>query len=252
MNKSGLSNIWAVAKRELTGYFASPVAYVVIVIFLLLIGFFTFMMGGFFERGQASLEDSFFVWHPWLYLFLVPAVGMRLWSEERRMGTMELLLTMPITTTQAIIGKFLASWLFLLLSLALTFPLVFTVNYLGDPDNGVIFTGYLGSFLLAGSYLAITSMTSAMTRNQVVSFIISVMICFMLILVGLPPVGNFLAQVLNLGAGWVESVASFSFLTHFAGFQKGVIDSRDILFFLSVILFSLFTTGVIIRSHRAG
>src|SRR5262245_37210115 len=163
---SAFANIWAISKRELQGYFASPVAYVFIVIFLLLVGFFTFMAGGFFERGQASLI-SFFLWHPWLYLFLVPAVGMRLWSEERRLGTIELLLTMPITAWQAIVGKFVASWLFLTLALALTFPVIATVNYLGHPDNGVIFCGYVGSFLMAGAYLAISCMTSAITRNQV-------------------------------------------------------------------------------------
>jgi gliding motility-associated transport system permease protein len=248
---SAWGNIKTITKRELVSYFASPVAYVFIVIFLLLSGFFTFMLGGFFERGEASLI-SFFYWHPWLYLFLVPAVGMRLWSEERRQGTMELLLTMPITPWQAIVGKFLASWLFLGIALALTFPITMTVNYLGNPDNGVIFASYVGSFLMAGAYLAITSMTSAMTRNQVVSFIISVVICFLLILVGFPPVTNFLSHVMNFGPGVVDTVASFSFMTHFDGFQKGILDSRDLIFFFSVMLFSLFTTGVIIREHRAG
>src|SRR6188768_2651053 len=156
-------NIKAIVKRELGGYFTSPIAYVFLVIFLLLTGFFTFTVGNFFERGEASLV-SFFTWHPWLYLFLVPAAGMRLWAEERRLGTMELLLTMPITAWQAIVGKFLASWLFLIISLALTFPIVATVTYLGDPDNGAIFTGYIGSALLAGAYLAITCLTSALTR----------------------------------------------------------------------------------------
>src|SRR5881397_2142585 len=190
---AAVANIKTIAKRELGGYFASPVAYVFIVIFLLLCGFFTFMLGGFFERNEASLV-SFFLWHPWLFLFLVPAAGMRLWSEERRLGTIELLLTMPITAWQAIVGKFLASWLFLGLALALTFPIVWTVNYLGSPDNGVILGSYVGSFLLAGSYLAVSCMTSAMTRNQVISFIVSVVICFLLILVGYPPVTNFLYQ----------------------------------------------------------
>src|SRR3984885_9080866 len=193
---NSLANIKTIAKRELVGYFASPVAYVFIVIFLLLTGFFTFMLGGFFEQGQASLH-SFFIWHPWLYLFLVPAAGMRLWSEERRQGTMELLLTMPITPWQAIVGKFLASWFFLAIALALTFPIVLTVNYLGSPDNGVILSSYLGSLLLAGGYLAVSCMTSAMTRNQVVSFIVSVVICFLLILVGFPPVTRFLSEVLG-------------------------------------------------------
>jgi ABC-2 type transport system permease protein len=244
-------NIKTIAKRELTGYFASPVAYVFIVIFLLMTGVFTFMLGGFFEQGQATLH-SFFFWHPWLYLFLAPAVGMGLWSEERRSGTIELLLTMPITAWQAIVGKFLASWLFLAIALALTFPVALTVNYLGHPDNGVILTSYLGSLLLAGTYLAISCMTSAMTRSQVVSFIISVVVCFFLILVGHPLVTNFLYQVLGLGQGLVDTIASFSVMPHFDGFQKGLLDSRDLIFFLSVIVFSLFTTGVIIRGHRAG
>jgi len=243
------ANIKTIAKRELGGYFASPVAYVFIVIFLLLCGFFTFMLGGFFERKEASLV-AFFLWHPWLYLFLVPAVGMRLWSEERRLGTMELLLTMPITSWQAIVGKFLASWLFLALALLLTFPVVISVNYLGRPDNGVIFCAYIGSFLLAGAYLAIGSLTSAMTRNQVISFILSVVICLFLILAGWPPVTNLLIRWAPTAL--VEFVTSFSVIPHFDGFQKGVLDSRDILFFFSIIGFSLFTTGVVIRNLRSG
>lgn len=245
------SAIKTIAKRELIGYFASPVAFVFIFIFLLLTGFFTFMLGGFFEMGQASLR-AFFTWHPWLYLFLVPAAGMRLWSEERRQGTMELLLTMPITPWQAIVGKFLASWLFLALALLLTFPIAITVNYLGSPDNGVILTSYIGSFLLAGAYLAVSCMTSSMTRNQVVSFIISVVICFLLILVGFQPVSKFLYEVMGFKQWAVDLVASFSVMTHFENFQRGVLDTRDLLFFLSVMVFSLFTTGVIIRGHRAG
>jgi ABC-2 type transport system permease protein len=251
MSDSGnpLGHIKTIAKRELIGYFASPVAFVFIVIFLLLCGFFTFMVGRFFERGEASLM-SFFLWHPWLYLFLVPSVGMRLWSEERRLGTLELLLTMPITPWQAIAGKFLASWLFLMLALFLTFPLVLTVNYLGPADNGVVFGGYLGSALLAGSYLAVSCMTSAITRNQVVSFILSVVICLFLILAGWPPVTDLLVRWAPVW--FVEGVASFSVMPHFDGFQKGVIDTRDLLFFLSIIGFSLFTTSVILRAHRAG
>ena len=242
-------NIFTIGKRELASFFASPVAYVFIVIFLLLTGFFTFMAGGFFEAGTANL-NSFFHWHPWLYLFLVPAVGMRLWSEEQRMGTMELLLTMPITPWQAIVGKFLSSWLFLGLALAMTFPIWWTVNYLGDPDNGVIVGSYFGSFMMAGAYLAITSMTSAMTRNQVISFIISVVLCFLLILAGWPLVTDFLETLVS--RAWVDFVSSFSVMTHFEGFQRGVVDSRDLIYFLSLIFFSLFTTGVILRSHRAG
>jgi ABC-2 type transport system permease protein len=248
MNEA-IANIRAIAKRELSSYFASPVAYVFIVIFLLLTGFFTFMAGGFFERGEASLM-SFFLWHPWLYLFLVPAAGMRLWSEERRLGTLELLLTMPVTAAQAIVGKFLASWAFLALALALTFPIWLTVNYLGSPDNGVIAAGYVGSLLLAGAYLAITCMTSALTRNQVIAFILSVVICLFLVLAGWPPVTGFLA---SLGAtGLKDFVAALSVMTHFEGFQRGVLDFRDVLYFATVIGFCLFTTGVIIRTHRAG
>jgi ABC-2 type transport system permease protein len=246
---AAVANIKTIAKRELGGYFASPVAYVFIVIFLLLCGFFTFMLGGFFERREASLV-SFFLWHPWLYLFLVPAAGMRLWSEERRLGTMELLLTMPITAWQAILGKFLASWLFLGLALALTFPVVWTVNYLGNADNGVIFCGYIGSLLLAGAYLAVSCLTSAMTRNQVISFIISVVICLFLILAGWPPVTNLLVR---WAPDWlVNGVAAFSVVPHFDGFQRGVLDTRDLIFFLSIIGFSLFATGVVIRNLRSG
>jgi ABC-2 type transport system permease protein len=248
MNTS-LGNILAITKRELTGYFASPVAYVFLVIYLLLAGFFTFSVGlGFFDLGQASLV-TFFRWQPWLFLFLVPAVGMRLWSEERRLGTIELLLTMPITSWQAIVGKFVASWLFLGLALALTFPLVITVNYLGSPDNGVIVASYLGCLLLAGAYLAVSCMTSALTRNQVVSFILAVVLCLFLILAGFPPVTNLIAQWFPTGV--VQLVASFSVITHFDNFQKGMVDSRDLIFFLSVIGFALFTTGVILRGHRA-
>jgi ABC-2 type transport system permease protein len=243
------TNIKAIMKRELGGYFTSPIAYVFLVIFLLLTGFFTFTVGNFFERGEASLV-SFFTWHPWLYLFLVPAVGMRLWSEERRLGTLELLLTLPITSWQAIVGKFLASWAFLALALVLTFPVVITVNWLGDPDNGVIIAGYVGSLLLAGAYLAISCMTSAMTRNQVISFILSVMICLFLILAGYTPVTDLLTRFANPVV--TQTIAAFSVMTHFEGFQRGVLDTRDVIFFASVIGFALFATGVIIRNQRAG
>jgi ABC-2 type transport system permease protein len=244
-----MKSIITIAKRELTGYFASPVAFVFIVIFLILSGFFSFMVGGFFERGQASLE-SFFAWHPWLYLFLVPAVGMRMWSEERRLGTIELLLTMPVTPWQAIVGKFIASWAVVALALVLTFPMWITVNYLGNPDNGVILAGYVGSLLMGGAYLSITAMTSAMTRNQVVAFIVSVVLSLFLILAGYPPVTNMLV---SWAKPWiVEAIASFSVMTHFESLQKGVLDSRDILYFVSVMGFSLFTTSVIVRTHRAG
>jgi len=247
--KGAWSNVWTIVKRELVGYFDSPVAYVFIVIYLLLAGFFTFTFGAFFDRGEASLT-AFFMWMPWLLLFLVPALGMRLWSEERRSGTIELLLTFPVTPWQAILGKFLASWIFIAIAMALTFPVWITVNWLGDPDNGVILAGYLGSWLLAGAYLAVSCLTSAITRNQVVSFILSVVICFGLVVAGFAPVTDLLAR---WAAPWlVEAVAGFSVLTHFDGFQKGVIDSRDFVFLASVIGFALFVTGVILRGHRAG
>jgi ABC-2 type transport system permease protein len=244
-----MGNILTIAKRELRGYFSSPVAFVFIVIFLMLSGFFTFMVAGFFERGEANLQ-AFFSWHPWLYLFLVPAVGMRMWSEERRLGTIELLLTMPITPWQAIVGKFLASWAVVALALGLTFPVVMTVNYLGSPDNGVILGGYIGSLLMAGAYLAVSAMTSAMTRNQVVSFIVAVVISLFLILAGYPPVTNMLV---TWAKPWlVDGIAAFSVMTHFESIQKGVLDSRDVIFFLSVMVFCLFSTSIIIRAHRAG
>ena len=238
--------VWIIAKRELGGYFASPVAYVFLVIFLLLTGFFTFTAGQFFERGEASLA-AFFGWHPWLYLVLVPAAGMRLWAEERRAGTIELLLTLPITAWQAILGKFLASWLFLALALGLTFPVAVTANVLGVPDNGMILAGYVGSLLLAGAYLAVSCMTSAMTRNQVVAFILSVVACLFLILAGFNPVTDLLVRWAS--PAFVDTVAAFSVITHFDGFQKGVIDTRDLLFFLSLIGFSLFATSVILRNR---
>jgi ABC-2 type transport system permease protein len=245
-----MGNITTIAKRELSAYFASPVAYVFIVIFLLLTGFFTFMVGGFFERNEASLT-SFFLWHPWLYLFLVPAVGMRVWSEERRQGTIELLMTMPITPWQAIMGKFLASWAFLAVALALTFPVAITVKYLGNPDMGVVLGSYVGSLLMAGAYLAITCLTSALTRNQVIAFIISVVICLFLILAGWPPVTGILTKALPDNRWIVELVSSFSVMTHFEDFQRGVVDSRHLLYFLSVIGFSLFSTSVVLRGLRS-
>jgi ABC-2 type transport system permease protein len=244
-----MNSIYTIAKRELGGFFNSPVAYVFIVIFLLLTGFMTFMISNWFGMGQANLS-GFLIWHPWLYLFLVPAVGMRMWSEERRLGTIELLLTMPVTPWQAIAGKFLAAWAVLGIALLLTFPMIVTVNALGHPDNGIIVAGYLGSFLMAGAYLAVTAMTSALTRNQVVSFIISVVVCLFLILAGFPPITDLLVRWAS--PALVETVASFSVMTHFVSLQKGVVDSRDLLYFASIIGFCLFSTSVILRAHRAG
>jgi ABC-2 type transport system permease protein len=245
---SFLRNTRAVIKRELAGYFGSPIAYVFIVIFLLLCGFFTFSVSRFYERGQADLR-VFFQWHPWIYLFLVPAVAMRLWAEERRTGTIELVLTLPTTLTEVILGKFFAAWLFLTMALALTFPLVLTVAYLGDPDMGAIASAYFGSVLMAGAYLSVGSMTSSLTRNQVVSFILAVFICLFLVLAGWPPVTDFLA-------GWapiwlVDVVSGFSFMPHYASMARGVLDLRDLLYYLSVVLFMLSANGVILQNRRS-
>ena len=237
-----------VAKREWSAYFNSPVAYVFIVIFLLLAGFFTFAVSRLYEAGQADLQ-SFFFWHPWLYLLLVPAVAMRLWAEERRTGTLELLLTLPVTTTQALLGKFLAAWGFLLLALALTFPVVATVAYLGQPDFGPILCGYLGSALLAGAYLAVGTFTSALTRNQVVSFILSAVIGLFLLLAGYPPVTDLLSAV---APPWLVAVVSgFSFTNHFEQLQRGVVDLRDLLYFASVIVFMLFATHLTLENRKS-
>ncbi len=237
-----------VMKRELAGYFGSPVAYVFIVIFLMLTGFFTFYISQFFEAGQADLK-AFFQWHPWLFMFLVPAVAMRLWAEERRLGTIELLLTFPVTVTEVILGKFLAAWCFIGIALALTFPLVLTVMYLGNPDLGVIACGYVGSFLMAGTFLSIGSMTSALTRSQVVSFILAVVACLFLILAGFTPVTSVLT-------GWapvwlVDLVSGTSVLSHFASISRGVLDFRDLLYYASVIALMIFINGVILQNREA-
>ena len=243
-----MKSIWTITKRELAGYFNSPVAYVFLVIFLLMTAAFTFLIGQFMDRNQATLQP-FFMWHPWIYLFLVPAVGMRLWSEERRQGTMELLLTLPISLWHCIIGKFLASWILLTLALVMTFPIWITVNYLGDPDNSVIVASYIGSFFLAGAYLSITSMTSAFTRNQVISFILSVVICLFLVLCGWPPVTDVVETLAPRSI--VEFVAAFSVMPGIEQFNNGQINSRAVIYFLSVIGFPLFATSVIIRWLRA-
>lgn len=242
------STVGTLFTRELYSYFATPVAYVFIVIFLLLAGAFTFYLGGFYERRQADLQP-FFVFHPWLYLFLMPAISMRLWAEERKSGTIELLLTLPVTMYQAVLAKFLAAWCFAGIALVLTFPLWLTVNYLGDPDNGVIFAAYLGSFLMVGSFLAIGSCLSAATRNQVIAFILTVAVCFLFLLSGFP-------LVLDLFAAWapqslVDAVAGLSFLTHFEAISKGVIDVRSLVYFALVIGFWLAATSVVIDANKA-
>ncbi len=243
-----MSPVQAIARRELASYFATPVAYVFIVIFLALAGALTFYMGGLYERGEADLQP-FFAFHPWLYLFLVPAVSMRLWSEERKSGSIELLLTLPVSMWEAVLGKFLAAWLFVGIALALTFPVWISVNYLGNPDNGVILASYLGSLLMAGGFLAVGATLSAATRNQVVAFILTVVVCFLLLLAGFPLVLDFarafLPEVL------VDAVAGLSFMTHFSAISKGVLDIRDILFFLLNIVFWLMASAVVIDLKKA-
>jgi ABC-2 type transport system permease protein len=243
-----LAPVSHVMRRELSGYFSTPVAWVFIVIFLVMAGVFTFYIGDFYDRGIADL-DPFFTFHPWLYLFLVPAIAMRLWAEERRSGTVELLLTLPLTTWQAVLGKFLAAWLFVGLALLLTFPIWLTANYLGEPDNGVIVAGYVGSWLMAGGFLAIGSCMSALTRNQVVAFILSVVVCFAFLLSGLP-------MVMDLFSGWapqalLDTVADFSFLAHFATISRGVIDLRDLVYFALVITAWLLANTILLELKKA-
>ena len=245
-----MNPVGIVFRRELASYFATPVAYVFIVIFLILSGAFSFYLGGFFERGQAELADTFFSFHPWLYLFLIPAVSMRLWSEERKSGSIELLLTLPITMVQAVLGKFFAAWAFTGIALLLTFPIWLTVNYLGSPDNGAILAGYLGSMLMAGAFLAIGSCLSAATRNQVIAFILTVVICFLLLLAGFPLVLDFF-RALGMPQALLDAVASLSFLTHFSSIGKGVIDLRDLVYFALMIGFWLYATAVVIDLKKA-
>lgn len=243
-----MHNIAVLFRREFASYFATPLAFVFIVIFLLLAGAFAFYLGGFYERSQADLAP-FFNYHPWLYLFLIPALSMRLWAEERKSGSIELLMTLPVTTWQAVIGKYLAAWCFAGLALALTFPLWITVNYLGDPDNGAIFAAYIGSFLMAGGFLAIGACLSAATRNQVIAFIFTVVICFGFLLSGF-------SLVLGLFEGWapqpvIDAVASLSFLTHFGSIAKGVIDVRDLLYFAALIAAWLIANAIVLDMKKA-
>ena len=240
---------YAVFRREFEGYFATPLAYVFIIIFLLAMGSFTFYFGQFYATGRAEL-DVFFGFHPWLYLFLLPAISMRLWAEEQKSGTIELLMTLPISVTSAVLGKFLAAWAFAGVALLLTFPMWLTVNYLGSPDNGVILAGYVGSWLMAGGYLAIGSCLSALTNNQVIAFVLTVVVCFMFTISGHE-------IVLDFFQGWaplilVDTISSFSFLTHFASIMDGVIDFRDLMFFGSLIALFLFINVIVIDQKRAG
>ncbi|PPR43171.1 MAG: hypothetical protein CFH24_00249 [Alphaproteobacteria bacterium MarineAlpha6_Bin2] len=236
-----------IIKRELSSYFSTPLAYVFIVIFLALIESLTFYVGNFFVRGQADL-NSFFVFHPWVYILLIPAVTMRLWAEERKTGTIELLMTLPLSTTQAVLGKFIAAWLFILVALVLTFPIWITVNYLGDPDNGVVFAGYIGSLFMAGAYLSIGSCISAITKNQVIAFVIGTTVCFLFTMTGVDLVLNFFK--LWAPDFLVNTISSMSFLTHFDSITKGVIEIRDFLFYLSVIIFWIFLNIVIVEYKK--
>jgi gliding motility-associated transport system permease protein len=243
-----MQKTWIIFKRELQSYFITPVAFVYIVIFLFLTGIFTFYIGGFFERQQADLMP-FFNFHPWLYIFLIPAISMRLWSEERRSGTIELLMTLPISIYQAVLGKFLAAWAFTAIALALTFPVWITVNYLGDPDNGVIIASYLGSLLMAGGYLAIGSFVSAITKNQVIAFVISVVACLLFVLAGFD-------VVLEVFKSWapisvINTISSMSFLTIFQDTSRGVIDIRYLVYFVSLIVTFLFANTMIIELKKA-
>lgn len=243
-----MNHTLSIAKRELYNYFATPVAYVFLVIYLILSGIFSFYLGGFYERGQADLLP-FFSFHPWLYLFLIPALSMRLWSEERKSGTIELLMTLPITTTAAVLGKFLAAWSFIIIALALTFPVWITVNYLGEPDNAVIVAGYIGSALMAGAYLAVGSCISAITKNQVIAFIIAIVLCFAFVLSGFPIVLDFFSGWLPTGI--IDAISYMSFLTHFDTSIKGLLDLRDIFFFISFIACWLFANVILIEMKKA-
>ena len=243
-----MKQLSVIFKRELGSYFATPLAYVFIVIFLVLSGVFTFYLGGFFERNQADLQP-FFNFHPWLYLFLVPAIAMRLWAEERKSGSIELLMTLPITRFEAVTGKFLAAWVFAGIALLLTSPMIITVNYLGQPDNGAIFTGYLGSWLMAGGFLAIGSCMSALAKNQVIAFILAVVVSFLFIVSGFP-------LVLDAFSAWapqmvLDAIASLSFLTRFEAISKGVIDLRDLLYFVTLIAAWLAATAVVVDLKKA-
>jgi ABC-2 type transport system permease protein len=242
------TNVRIIARRELASYFGTPVAYVFVVIFVALTGAFAFFVGGFFERGQADLQP-FFNYHPWLYLLLVPAVAMRLWAEERKSGTIELLMTLPVSTAEAVIGKFLAAWIFVGVALALTFPMWITVNVLGNPDNGVIVSSYLGSFLTAGAFLAIGSCISALTKNQVIAFIVSSTVCFLFLMSGME-------LVLNVFRSWapeflIDAIGALSFLNHYGQLTRGVFSLPSFIFYLSMIVFWLFANVIIVEHKKA-
>lgn len=238
---------WLLAKRQLHSYFATPIAYVFIFIFLVLAGVFTFYLGNFYERGQADL-NAFFNFHPWLYLFFLPAIAMGLWAPERQLGTIELLMTLPIGIRNAVLGKFLAAWLFAGIALLLSFPIWLTVTYLGNPDHGVIIAGYVGSWLMAGSFLAIGSCMSAATKNQIIAFIFTVVVCFVFMVSGVPMVLDAFAWAPSV---ITDFIAGLSFLTRFDAIARGVLDIRDIIYFVAMMVFWLFLTEVVIKRNKA-
>lgn len=238
----------AIFKREFASYFATPIALIFLCVFLMLTGFFTFKLGRLYEQGEADLR-AFFIWHPWLYLFIVPAVSMRLWAEERKSGTIELLLTLPVSLSSAVLGKFFAAWVFLGLALVLTFPIVLSVAYLGDPDYGVVITGYLGSFLMAGTFLAIGCAVSAVTNNQVISFVVTTTICLILILLGHDPVVDTVRSFLPQGV--VDQLINLSFPYHFEAIYRGVVDLRDLLYFGLLMALGLASTGIVLDRYKA-
>ncbi len=243
-----MRNIRYIFTRELAGYFATPVAYVFLVIFLAMAGAFTFYLGNFFDRGQADLQ-SFFAFHPWLYLILIPAIGMRLWAEERKTGTIELFLTLPISIAEAVLGKFLAAWAFTGIALVLTFPMWITVNVLGNPDNGVILASYIGSFLMAGGYLSVAACISAVTKSQVIAFVVATALCFIFTVSGSE-------IVLNFFSGWapttiVDAVASFSFIAHFNAISRGVLDLRDFIYFGTLIAAFLYANAALVDLKKS-
>ena len=243
-----MHNVRIIFRREFASFFATPLALVFTIIFLVFTGVFTFFLRNFYRSGQADLQP-FFVDHPWLFLFLMPALSMGLWSEERKSGTIELLMTLPITLWQAVVGKFLAAWSFAGLTLLLTFPIWITTNYLGDPDNGVIIAAYFGSFLMTGGFLAVGCCLSAASRSQVIAFIFTVVACFLLLLCGFTPLVNAMEGLLPQAL--VDAIASLSFLTHFASITKGVIDLRDLLYFGSLIAVSLAATAIVLDMKKA-
>lgn len=243
-----MSNVLAIAARELKSYFGTPIAYVFLVIFIMLSGVFTFYVGNLFSRGSADL-DPFFTYLPWLYLVLIPAVSMRLWAEERKTGTIELLMTLPVEPWEAVCGKWLAGLAFIALSLLCTFPLWITVNVLGDPDNGVIAAGYLAALLLAGVFLAVGSCMSALTKNQVVAFVLAVAACFVILVCGTPIVLDAIRWAMPLPV--VEAVSSLSALVAFESMTRGVIEAVTLVYVVSMILFWLFATAIVVSLRKA-